>query len=216
MSDLADLVQGSPEWHLARAGKVTASRIADMMATGKSGAPSASRANYLAELVCARLTGLPAESYQSREMMWGNEQEPAARALYGFMTDADVVEVGFVQHPTIEMAGCSPDGLVHADGMVQFKCPGSATHLAYLRGAPIPGLYVKQVQFEMACTGRAWSDFTSYDPRFPADLQLHIRRVPRDPAMVVEIERAVIAFLDEVDLAVRALRPAGAFRESVA
>ena len=129
-----------------------------------------------------------------------------ARATYILTTGRIVAEVGFIDHPAIAMAGASPDGLIGSDGLIEIKCPNSATHIATLRGSEIDGKYVKQMQWQMACTGRAWCDFVSFDPRLPDELQLHIRRVQRDPAMIVEMETAVRAFLAEVDEEISALR----------
>lgn len=201
-----DCEQGSADWLAARAGRVTASRIADVVARGKSG-PSASRANYAAELVIERITGQPyGDKFRSAAMDRGNEQEAGARELYAFMVDQDVETVGFVLHPTIERAGCSPDSLVGERGLAQFKCPHSSTHLDLLMGGSIEGRYVKQMQWEMACTGRQWTDFVSFDDRFPPELQLHIQRIERDDAMIAELETAARVFLAEVEATVAELR----------
>lgn len=199
-----DCVQGSQEWLAARVGKVSASRIADLTAKTKSGY-STSRANYAAELVAERLTGVKAEKFTSAAMAHGTEQEPAARTMYEFMRDVTVKEVGVVLHDRIEMACASPDGLVGNDGLIEIKCPLTATHIETLLGGPIDGKYMKQMQFQMACTGRLWCDFVSFDPRMSGDMQIHIQRVPRDGVMIVEIEREVSAFLREVDATVAKL-----------
>lgn len=204
-----EMVQGSEAWFQARLAKVTASRIADVIAKTKTG-PSASRANYLAELVCERLTGERAEGFQSAEMRWGNEQEPFARASYEFLRDVSVQEVGFVDHPRIPMSGASPDGLVGHDGLIEIKCPNTSTHIAFLTGGAIPAKYVTQMQWQMACTGRAWCDFVSFDPRMPAELRTKIERVQRDPATIVSLEGEVRAFLAELDATVERLRAMGA------
>lgn len=201
--------QRTEEWHQARLGKVTASKLADVMASGRGGAPSATRANYRAQLVVERLTGTPTETFTNAAMAHGTETEPQARATYILTTGRVVEEVGFIDHPAIEMSGASPDGLIGADGLVEIKCPNSATHIATLRGAEIDGKYLKQMQWQMACTGRDWCDFVSFDPRLPDELQLHIRRVARDPAMISEMEAAVRSFLAEVDEEIRALRAIG-------
>jgi putative phage-type endonuclease len=195
---ILDIEQGSPEWLAARCGRVTASRIADLTAKTKSGW-GASRANYAAELVAERLTGTPAEKFVSSAMAHGTEQEPQARALYEFMRDVEVVQVGFVLHPTIEMAGASPDGLVGDDGLIEIKCPNTATHIQTLLSGTIDGKYVKQMQWQMACTGRKWCDFVSFDPRLPAEMQSFIKRVPRDAVMIADLEKEVRAFLSEID-----------------
>lgn len=202
-----DIIQGSPEWYAIRLGKVTASRVADVIAKTKSG-PSASRANYLAELVAERLTGAPAEHFTNAAMQWGTDKEPDARRLYSFMTDFVVEEVGFVSHPTIPMAGASPDGHIGADGSVEIKCPNTATHIATLLGSPIDGKYVTQIQWQLACSGRAWCDFVSFDPRLPPEMQLFVKRVMRDAARIVELEREVREFLAELDETVAKLRAA--------
>lgn len=197
--------QRSPEWHAHRVGRVTASRIADVMARTKTG-PGAARKNYLAELVAERLTGEAREGFSNAAMQWGTDQEPAARAAYEFMTDFSVSEVGFIDHPSIGMSGCSPDGMVGDDGMVEIKCPNTATHIETLLGGSIDGKYMKQMQFQMACAGREWCDFVSFDPRLPPEMQLWVYRVPRDAEAVAEIEEAVASFLVEVDQTAAQLR----------
>lgn len=197
MNTMSDLVQGTEAWRRARLGRVTASRMADMMAKTKTGW-GASRANYMAQLICERLTGVPAESYTNAAMQWGIETEPAARAEYEFFRDVEVIEVGFVRHPKIEMAGASPDGLVGDDGLIEIKAPLSATHIETLLSGGVPGKYVMQVQFQLACTGRAWCDFVSFDPRMPEDLRLFVRRVERDDAMIADLEKEVEVFLAEL------------------
>jgi putative phage-type endonuclease len=197
--------QRSPEWFSHRMGRVTASRIADVMAQTKTG-PGAARKNYMADLVAERLTGEAREGFSNAAMQWGTDQEPAARAAYEFLHDASVQEVGFIDHPTLAMAGCSPDGLVGEKGMVEIKCPNTATHIDTLLSGNIDGKYLKQMAFQLACAGREWCDFVSYDPRLPAEMQLFVKRIPRDPALIVEIETEVSAFLADVDETVAALR----------
>jgi putative phage-type endonuclease len=199
------MAQRSPEWHAHRAGRVTASRIADVMAVTKTG-PGAARKNYAADLVAERLTGEAREGFSNAAMQWGTDMEPQARAAYEFLHDATVSEVGFIDHPTLAMAGCSPDGLVGDVGMVEIKCPNTATHIETLLTGTIDGKYIKQMQFQLACSGRAWCDFVSYDPRLPAEMQLFVHRVPRSPEGIGFIEREVAAFLAEVDETVAALR----------
>lgn len=189
--------QGSQEWLEARLGKVTASRVADVVAKTKGGW-GASRANYMAQLIAERLTGVPADSFTNAAMQWGTEKEPEARAAYEFMTDTTVELVGFVDHPHILMTGASPDGLVSGDGMIEIKCPQSATHIDTLLGGKVPGKYITQMQWQMACAGRVWCDFISYDPRLPATMALFIKRVVRDDAMIKQLEADVIEFLGEL------------------
>lgn len=195
----------SPEWYAARLGRVTASRIADVMARTKTGY-GASRANYLAELVCERLTGTKADSYTNAAMQWGVDNEAAAIAAYSFMTDNIIEEAGFTDHPSIGMAGASPDGLIGTDGLIETKCPLTATHIDFLIGNSIDRKYILQMQFQMCCTGRNYCDFVSFDPRLPAEMQLWIKRVPRDDSCISEIEGEVRTFLQELDEKVRSLR----------
>jgi len=197
--------QRSDEWFSHRLGRVTASRIADVMAQTKSG-PGAARKNYLADLVAERLTGEARETFTNAAMQWGTDWEPQARAAYEFITDAEVHEVGFIDHPAIGMAGCSPDGLVGDDGMVEIKAPNTATHIDTLLTGKIDSKYHKQMQFQLACAGRAWCDFVSFDPRLPAEMQLWVFRVERDDAAIAEIEDAVNAFIAELESTVAALR----------
>jgi putative phage-type endonuclease len=210
---MESVVQGSPEWHALRLGRVTASRVADVCAKTKSGY-SASRANYMAELITERLTGTPAERFQNDAMRWGTEKEPDARAAYEFRHDAEVLTVGFVHHPRIAMTGASPDGLVDEAGLLEIKCPNSATHIETLIGQSVPGKYVTQMQWQMACTGRSWCDFASFDPRLPAEMQLFVQRVTRDDALIAELEEEVEAFLRELGAKVSQLQARYGLREA--
>jgi putative phage-type endonuclease len=194
MNDL----QRTEDWYAARLGKVTASRVADVMAKTKSGY-SASRANYMAQLICERLTGTQGESFQNAAMAWGTEQEPAARGAYEARTGLLVQETGFVPHPTISGAGASPDGLVGDDGLVEIKCPNTATHIDTLLGGSAALKYRDQMMMQMACTGRQWCDFVSYDPRMPANMQLFVVRVIRDERAISEMENEICKFLTEME-----------------
>lgn len=202
---ILELTQGSDAWIRARAGKVTASRIADVMAKIKTG-ESASRRDYKAQIVAEILTGTPQENgFKSAEMQWGNDQEPFARAAYEIATGAMVDQVGLVLHPSIERGAASPDGLVGLDGLVEIKCPKTATHLQYLVDGKVPTHYQPQMLWQMACTERDWCDFASFDPRLPEHLQLFVRRFSRDQTRIDEIESEVRAFLAEVDAILAAL-----------
>ena len=189
--------QGTPEWFAQRLGKVTASRVSDIIAKTKTGV-SASRANYLAQLVAERLTGQAADTFKSGAMQHGTETEPQARMAYEAETGLMVTEVPMIEHQLIEMAGASPDGYVGDDGLVEIKCPNTSTHIATLMADKAPSQYIPQMQWQMACTGRAWCDFVSFDPRMPEDMQLFIKRVPRDNALIAEYEAEVVKFLAEV------------------
>jgi putative phage-type endonuclease len=200
-----NLVQGSAEWLALRCGKVTASRVADVIAKTKTGV-SASRAKYAGELIAERLTGVPAERYTNGAMAWGTEQEPNARKAYEFYRDTDVTEIGFVLHKTIGDAGASPDGLVDVDGLLEIKCPETHTHIETLLSKSVPSKYITQMMWQMACTGRKWCDFVSFDPRLPESMQFFCQRVPRDDAMIAELESEVVGFLNEVRGKVTELR----------
>jgi putative phage-type endonuclease len=199
------MIQGTQEWFQIRAGKVTASRVADIIAKTKSGY-AASRANYMAQLVTERLTGQPGETFTNAAMVWGTEMEPEARRAYEFYKDIGVEEMAFVTHPSIADAGASPDGLVGQDGLVEIKAPQSATHIETLLGRTVPGKYVTQMMWQMACTGRKWCDFVSYDPRLPESMQFFCQRVMRDDTMIADLELKVVGFLNEVRGKVTELR----------
>lgn len=194
---MADIVQGSDEWYQERLGKVTASRVADVIAKTKSG-PSASRANYAAQLIVERLTGVPAEAYTNAAMQWGTDMEPEARSAYEFYRACEVEQIGFVRHPKIADTGASPDGLVGSDGLIEIKCPNTATHIETLLGRTVPAKYVTQMMWQMACTGRKYCDFVSYDPRMPEAMRFFCVRVDRDDETILGLEREVIAFLGEI------------------
>jgi len=196
--------QRTEEWFAARLGKVTASRVADVIAKTKSGY-STSRDNYMAQLVCERLTGQQGESFTNSAMQWGTETEPLARSAYEASTDIMVEELGFVLHPKIEMAGASPDGLVGLFGMLEIKCPNTATHIEALLTETVPTKYITQMQWQMACAQRQWCDYVSFDPRIRADLQLFVKRVEFDAPYVAMLEEEVIKFLKELDIKVNKL-----------
>jgi len=191
------LLQRTPEWYACRLGKATASRIADVVARTKSGF-STSRANYAAELICERLTGVPASGYVSPAMQWGTDHEDEAKALYADRLGMLVEEACFIDHPEIAWSGASPDGYVAGDGLVEVKCPLTATHVDTLLGAEIAGAYQTQMQWQMACSGRLWCDYVSYDPRLPPRMQLYVKRVPRDLSRILELEAEVTTFLQEI------------------
>lgn len=205
--------QRSDEWFRVRAGKVTASRVADIVANGRGNKESARRRNYRAELMTERLTGIALESFTTGPMQWGVETEQAAKEAYQRHNLVRVDDVAFVPHPTIGMAGASPDGLVGNAGLLETKCPNSKTqivsmadHYDLLNGKPLDADYGDQAQWQMACTGRQWCDLVSFDPRLPEAMQLFALRVPRDDERIAELEGAVIEFLAEVEANVSDLR----------
>lgn len=190
--------QGTPEWFAARLGNVTASRVADVIAKTKSGY-SASRDNYMAQLICERMTNTVAESYSNAAMQWGTETEPLARAAYESYADVLVDQVGYIKNPWLARAGASPDGLVGKWGLIEIKCPNSSTHIDTLLSETVPTKYITQMQWQMACTGRVWCDFVSFDPRLPDGLQLFVKRVERDAEYIAMLEKEVALFLEELD-----------------
>jgi putative phage-type endonuclease len=201
-----DMEQRTDEWYAARLGKVTASSLYKVLARTKTGY-GADRGNYLTQLVLERITGAKAESYINASMQWGIDQEPFARAAYETAKGVMVEEIAFVQHPTIEMSGASPDGLVGDDGMVEIKCPDSKTALeCWLSTNPVESKYFAQMQWQMKCADRAWCDYVVFDPRMPAKAQLFVCRVQRDDQWLAATEDEVLKFLAEVDAKVAALK----------
>ena len=196
--------QRTEEWFQQRLGKVTASRISDVIAKTKTGV-STSRQNYLIQLVSERLTGKKGDSYVNQAMLDGIEREDAARKLYEIERNISVSEVGFFEHPVLSMSGASPDGAVHAEiegkyaGLIEIKCPIETTHTNTLMSKSVPSKYIPQMQWQLACTGASWVDFVSYNPNFPPELQLFISRVDRDQSYITELEVEVEKFLEEVE-----------------
>lgn len=197
--------QRTDEWYAARLGKVTASRVADVVARTKSGY-AASRNNYMSELVVERLTGKPTEGFSSSAMIWGVEKEPMARDSYSATRGEFVTEIGFVSHPRIPMSGASPDGTVSPSGIVEIKCPNTAQHIEYLMSREPPQKYYYQMQWQIACAMATFCDWVSYDPRMPDTLQLLIVRIERDDDTIRMLEQEVEQFLVELDAKVKALK----------
>jgi len=203
--------QRTEEWFQQRLGKVTASRISDVIAKTKTGV-STSRQNYLVQLVSERITGKKGDSFVNQAMLDGIERESAARELYERTRGVSVTEVGFFDHPTIAMSGASPDGAVNAEedgkyaGLIEIKCPIETTHTNTLMSKSVPSKYIPQMQWQLACTGAKWVDFVSYNPNFPEELQLFVARVDRDDTYIGELETEVLKFLDEVDQTILKLK----------
>tara|TARA_R110000868_G_scaffold66695_1_gene198508 strand:+ start:2105 stop:2716 length:612 start_codon:yes stop_codon:yes gene_type:complete len=197
--------QRTEEWFTQRLGKVTASRVGDVIAKTKTGI-AASRDNYATQLILERLTNNKEEFFKSVAMQWGTDTEPMARQAYELKRGVFVDEVGFIEHPTIEMSGASPDGLVGEDGLVEIKCPESKTHMEYLLSGSPPPKYIPQMMWQMACTGRKWCDFVSYDPRFPENMQILVVKVDYEPKYVAMLELEITKFLDDVSKKVEILR----------
>lgn len=200
-----DVEQGTQEWKQARCGIVTASRSGDVCAVRKDGGERAERRDYRSEIVCEILTGqpYPQSAERARQVLWGKEQEPYARAAYELQKGILVDTCGFVLHPEIDRFGASPDGLVgpndETGGQLQIKCPTTGTQIEYWRTGTVPLEHMPQMLAEMACTGRDWCDFVSFDPRLPEHLQLFVRRYHRDNRMIALLEKNVDHFNKEVD-----------------
>lgn len=192
-----ELIQGSAEWKLARAGSLGGSSLHEAVARTKSGW-GASRANLMSRLLVERLTGAPQDTYTNAAMQWGSETEPQARSAYQFEAGVLVKQVGLIKHPTIAGTHSSPDGLIADRGVLEVKCPATTTHLDRLLGDPIPSKYVIQMQWAMACSGRDWCDYVSFDPRVPENMRIHMERVHRDDKHIAELEGQVRQFLDEL------------------
>jgi putative phage-type endonuclease len=191
--------QRSPEWFKQRLGKVTASRVSDILKTIKNGSPAASRRNYAAQLVSERLTGRSHDRFYNNEHMdWGRDQEPAAKEAYTARTGLDISEVGLIEHPEIAFAAASPDGLVGDDGLVEIKCLLTANHIDMLLEEDVKDEYRYQVLWQLACTRRKWCDFISFDPTMPEDMQLFIKRFVFDDKEIEALENEIKTFLHEV------------------
>jgi putative phage-type endonuclease len=190
--------QGTTEWFEARLGKITASRLNAVMAKTKSG-PAATRANYMMELICQKLSGQREESYSNAAMLRGVELEPIARGAYEAANGLFVEEIGLVDHPAIKGFAASPDGLVGDKGLIEIKCPNTATHVEFLKSGKIKRDYILQMHAQMLCTDRDWCDFVSYDDRLDG-LEYKCVRVEFDANLAHEIMMEVNKFLTEMDL----------------
>jgi len=166
------------------------------MSDAMAGKETAARRNYIAQLVAERLTGERQESFTTSAMEWGTSHEPIARAEYEFLTGIDVEQVGFIQHPELEMCGASVDGLVGDVGLIEIKAPNTATHIDYLLGQKPPAKYVPQMALQLICTGRKWCDFASFDPRMPEKHRLFVVRY--QPTDLGKYDAAAALFLADV------------------
>lgn len=203
---IVDVEQGTAEWIQLRVGLVTASRAADVLAKLKTkDKESAARANYRSEIVCETLTGRAADHFVSPAMEWGTLTEPMARTEYELKYDVNVDLIGFATHPSIKRFGASPDGLVGENGLVEFKCPNTSTHIGWFLEGKVPEEYQPQMLAEMACTGRQWCDFVSFDPRLPKKLRMYTVRFVRDEERIKALELEVNKFLSDVDFTIAQL-----------
>lgn len=200
--------QDKNSWVAKRRGKITASRIGLVTRRKKDGKPYAGYQDYLMDVVTERLTDKATEHFVSDAMQWGIDQEDAAAQFYAFERGANIDYSDFVDHEHIPMCGASPDRLVGTDGLLEIKCPNTRTHIDFLLSGEIPIDYQFQTQWQMECTGRAWCDFMSYDPRLPIHLQSKIVRVYRDADRIQEAREAVLealAIIDDTEARLREL-----------
>lgn len=194
----ANNLQGTGEWFNARTGKLTASRMRSAIKRLKNGDDSAERKNLKIEILCERMTGDIMDKFVNTAMQWGIEKEPEAKAAYEKATGRIIQDVGFIDHPRIQFCGASPDGFVD-DGLVEIKCPTTATHVGWILDGGIPEEHKAQMALQAAVTGRSWVDFVSYDPRMPEAQQLLVRRFYPTAGEIAEIEAEAEKFIAEVD-----------------
>lgn len=194
--------QRTNEWYKSRLGKVTASAVYNILDTNSKGVHKKKYNDYKMQLITARLTQQPIITPATAAMQWGIDHEADAISTYSFIYDTDVQACGFIDHPTINNAGASPDGLIDDDGLIEVKCPNSLTHTKFLLDDEINPEYIAQMQFQMACTNRQWCDFVSFDPRFTGEamhLSYKVKRINRDDEYIANMEQQVIKFLAEID-----------------
>lgn len=204
MAKVLTIDQRSDEWFEARLGKATGSRFGDIMAQTRGKTEAAARKNYRAQLVSERLTSEKESSYTTAAMQWGVDNEDTARLAYELETGLTVATTGMYIHDTLA-AAVSPDGLVETDGLLEIKCPNTATHIETLKRKTVPQHYYWQVIGQLWLTGRDWCDFVSYDPRLIENAQMIIIRVLREEVAddIEKLAQAVEDFLEEVDADVK-------------
>jgi putative phage-type endonuclease len=200
-----DIAQRSAEWFESRRGLVTASRIKDIAKKQKNGSFYATRETYKNQLIAEIITGVSVKIPTSEAMQHGIDTEDMARKEYSEIVWDDVVEAPFVKHPRIERSGASPDALVGIEGLLEVKCPTTVTHVLTLRENKMPEDHNYQVQWQMACTGRKYCDFMSYDPRLPEQYRIYLERIDRDDLFIAQLEEIVVNFLKEVDEEIKKL-----------
>lgn len=207
--EIIDAEQRSPHWFAARLGRLTGSRAKDMLATVQKG-ESAKRRDLRLQLACERITGqVQEDGFVNEAMQRGIDLEPIAFAAYEGVTGHLVQRSGFLAHAEL-MAGCSLDGHIgDFEGIVELKCPKSATHLGYIRAGVVPPDHLPQILHNLWITGAAWADFVSFDDRFPPNLQLFRVRLGREgygESLIRDYEAKALAFLAEVETETQAVR----------
>lgn len=199
-----NLEQGSEAWKQVRVGKITASRLSDVLASGKAGAPSKTRQSYLYELASEIITGQAADSFTNAAMQHGTLCEPLARIEYEEREGLPVQQVGFVE--VNERLGCSPDGLVGENGLLEIKCPKTSTQIQYVLDGEFPSEYKAQVQGQLWVCEREWCDFVSFDPRIEGPSQYFKIRVNRDEEYIEKLKNGVDLFITDLNKILERLR----------
>jgi len=184
--------QGTEEWNKARLGMITASCFGDVLAKGQG----KTRRSYMLRVAAERLTGEKQETYCNGAMEWGTEHEPEARAYYEQINNTLIQQVGFVKFN--DFIGCSPDGLVDEDGLLEIKCPHTTTHLETVLSNEIPTGYVSQIQGQLWITGRQWCDFVSFDPRVQGG-PFWCKRVFRNEEYINNLQTEINLFADQLN-----------------
>ena len=205
-----ELIQGSPEWFSARLGKLTASRLGDLMKVTKYG-ESTYKTRLRMELAIERITGKPASSVvMNQAMRDGVEREPDARKLFEAVTGKEVALCGSFDHPEIVNTAASPDGILREeDAILEIKCPTPVTHGKNLMAETMPINYVYQVQWQIACTESTHGYFASYHPDFPKELRLKIVKVERDDEVISKIAEAVKKMDIEIESLINDIKQGG-------
>jgi len=190
-----ELIQGSDEWFAARVGKITASRLGDIMRKTKWG-EATYKAKVRLELAIERITGKSASSVvMNQAMRDGVDREPDARKLFEAITGKEVALCGSFDHPDIVNTSASPDGLLRDENAVlELKCPTHVTHAKNLMSDKMPKNYEYQVQWQIACTESDFAYFASYHPDFGKDLRLKYVKVERDDEVIKSLEEEIRAF----------------------
>ena len=200
--------QGSAEWLSLRLGKVTASKVSDVLSKGRGSAPSKMSETYMIELIAEVLTGNSKPFFENDAMRWGTETEPQARAMYAVNNDfVDVKEVAFVEHN--EQIGISPDGLIGEDGLLEAKCPNTTTQLKRALSDDYSADYKAQIQMQLWVTEREWCDFLSFDPRLDCEAGYLQQRVFRDEEYIEEMKTKVYAFVEKMNEIIEQLTTKG-------
>lgn len=189
--------QGSEDWLKCRLGKVTASRFKDVIAKGLGGKPSKTRQSYMYEIASEILTETPQEVFTNQYMEWGTLTEPLAREHYSQIIGLEVSQVGFVEHN--DFIGCSPDGIVSGDGLLEIKCPKTSTHIEYVLSGEFPSQYKSQVQGQLWVCQKNWCDFVSFDPRIKTKDKIFKIRVERDEQYIKMLDEEVSRFVFELE-----------------